>query len=602
MNVFLLDSLNETVLGQLLDDNVSYRPDLLLRKPSILGRTLAQRADAIVTRAEVPPEALKLWHAARSPTYSVHVIVGDAPPTPSRVADDRQADVHLVLDAYGASEALAYVAAFAVLERESTRRTFCQVVSPAATATRHPRDQRVVMVGAGLVNLITAHAVQQAGYKVHLVDCGPDPRESSAWTDYGCSRGGDDARMFSLSEMNNHHDKTVSTTANGQFHRRVTEQGWNVYRQGSLSRDEVRWAEEFESLPTWLAYQYGEDNFGFNRESLLAWNQWKRDDPELFAASHLCEGIVRLFSDRRDFDSKAAIQSRLGACRRLLTPEDVAIEYPMLSDAVHSGLIAGGIDEVGFTIMAHQFMHQLVTRLTHGGATFAWNQSAHSLVLDHTGRVAAIQVNDERLEAGHFVISPGAYGNTLLVGTRSFGAIHGVLGVWLRLPNTDPQLSHSLKLRRKGHITDAANITIATDVTGAPILILGSGYGYTGIDPHNIDRVLLDQMYAGIVDTAEKYFPSAYRAALATGGLADTLKYCVRPWTTTGLGIFEMLATAAGGKCVITGGHNTGGFAQAPAIARAVLAALEGREHDMHYLYHPARASAYRAATRSSDV
>lgn len=596
MIVFLLDSLDEALLGQVLDDNVLYRPDLLQKKPSILGRTLVVcGADAIITRAEAPLEAMQQWFAARSSTYRVHVVVGQAPPSTegTAVPKDGEPDEHVVLNAYGDSEASAYIAAFELLEREFTRRTLGRSAPLDATGACNEGGKNVVLVGAGLVNLITAHILQEAGYEVHLVDGGPDPREAAAWTAYGCSRGGDDARMFTLSEMNNYHDKQISQTMNNQFQKRVIEQGWSLYCEGTLSRDEQRWVEDFERLPTWLAYQYNEDIFGFNRESHILWERWKHGDPELFSASFLREGIVRLFSDPTTFERKASIQHRLGACRRLLSPDEVAFEHPALADAVYNGHIAGGIDEIGFTIRAHEFMRQLLDRLARGSAEFTWNQLAHNLLVDPQGKVKGIRSDGKVLEACHYVISPGAYGNTLLNGTRSHGKIHGVLGVWLTLPNIDPQLAHSLKIRRTGHITEAANITISTDTSGAPLLILGSGYGYTGVDPRNIEETLLEKMYQGLVDTAQKYFPGAYHAAVDAGGVESSFKYCVRPWTTTGLGIFETLVTECGGKCVITGGHNTGGFAQSPAVAQAVLAALEGREHAMHHLYHPDRASAY---------
>jgi D-amino-acid dehydrogenase len=57
--------------------------------------------------------------------------------------------------------------------------------------------------------------------------------------------------------------------------------------------------------------------------------------------------------------------------------------------------------------------------------------------------------------------------------------------------------------------------------------------------------------------------------------------------------VFETAATAAGGVLVTTGGHNTGGFAQAPAVAAAVLAAVRGEPHPMHELYLPERASGF---------
>lgn len=54
-----------------------------------------------------------------------------------------------------------------------------------------------------------------------------------------------------------------------------------------------------------------------------------------------------------------------------------------------------------------------------------------------------------------------------------------------------------------------------------------------------------------------------------------------------------MIGTSQGGRCVITGGHNTGGFAQGPSIAKAVHAALMHNEHPMHASYHPDRASSF---------
>ncbi len=75
----------------------------------------------------------------------------------------------------------------------------------------------------------------------------------------------------------------------------------------------------------------------------------------------------------------------------------------------------------------------------------------------------------------------------MLKGTASEGKINGGLGAWLRLPNIESSLRNSLKLARKGHMTEDGNITVATDENGSPIMIIGSGYGYTGLDATNID-------------------------------------------------------------------------------------------------------------------
>lgn len=595
MIILLLDELRDDVLAQLQGENVLYRPDLLQGDLRVLPEVLAATgADALVANTEIAAEVLEAWTRTRTPTYTVRVLVEEGSPSSEITVSgpDASQQHHIALCVRDPDAGTAYVAAFEMLEREIARNAFSmRTVTKEVLALR--RDRTVVLVGAGLVNLITACALQKAGYALRIVDAGPDPRDEAPWLLYGCSRGGGDARMFSLSEMNNYHDKRGVRTLNQQFRRSVQERGWAVYRENTLSKDEWQWIEDFEKLPIWLAHRYTEDIFGFNRESYHLWTQWQESDPELFSASYYCDGIVRLFDSPSTFEAKTAVQQRLGAVRRVLSAEQIAAEHPALADAVNEGYIAGGVDEVGFTIMAHEFMRALLDDLARNGAEFDWNTEVKQVLFDRRGHVAGVQADGLTLEAHDYVVSPGAYGRAVLDHTRSRGQIHGVLGVWLTLPNADPQLSHSLKLRRTGHIVDAANITLARGVGGAPLLVLGSGYGYTGVDVTNIEPSLLEAMYQGLVDTAQKYFRHSYELAASSGDITQTFKYCVRPWTPTSLGVFEQVATRGGGKYVVTGGHNTGGFAQAPAVAQAVLAALDGQEHPMHYLYHPDRATVF---------
>jgi len=90
-------------------------------------------------------------------------------------------------------------------------------------------------------------------------------------------------------------------------------------------------------------------------------------------------------------------------------------------------------------------------------------------------------------------------------------------------------------------------------------------------------------------DTARRFLPANLARAIADGTLNPSRKACVRPFTATGLGIFEVLGTEDGGRMVITTGHNTGGFTQSPSVAKAVLATLDGLLHPMQELYNPER-------------
>jgi glycine/D-amino acid oxidase-like deaminating enzyme len=159
-----------------------------------------------------------------------------------------------------------------------------------------------------------------------------------------------------------------------------------------------------------------------------------------------------------------------------------------------------------------------------------------------------------------------------------------------------------VKIAREGHRAEETNVTLATDQFGAPILVCGSGYGWTGLNPHNIDSAELDVLFEALEDTLRQFFPKAHTAARVAGTLDTGKQLCVRPWTASCLGVFERVETAGGGMLIVTGGHNTGGFAQSPVVAEAVLAAFEGREHPMHTRYDPRRLERFYGDATPEDL
>ena len=121
------------------------------------------------------------------------------------------------------------------------------------------------------------------------------------------------------------------------------------------------------------------------------------------------------------------------------------------------------------------------------------------------------------------------------------------------------------------------------------MLVCGAGYGWTGLRPDNVDPAALTALFDELEETLRRFFPRAHATARAAGMLDESKQVCVRPWTPSSLGVFERLTAAGGGALIVTGGHNTGGFAQSPVVAEAVLAALSGRKHMMHSRYDPRR-------------
>ena len=68
--------------------------------------------------------------------------------------------------------------------------------------------ETVVLVGAGIVNLVTALYLVRHGYEVTVYDRAPDPRADAPWSAYGCTRGGGDGRMFTLTEADSYHHRS----------------------------------------------------------------------------------------------------------------------------------------------------------------------------------------------------------------------------------------------------------------------------------------------------------------------------------------------------------------------------------------------------------
>ncbi|MEV4315347.1 FAD-dependent oxidoreductase [Actinocrispum sp. NPDC049592] len=439
------------------------------------------------------------------------------------------------------------------------------------------------LAGAGIVNLVTALELTRSGYAVTVYDQAPDPRGDAHWTAYGCTRGGGDGRMFTLTEADSYNSR--AWPGKDLLTRPISDRGWLVAKPGDLTGAELRWADAFHQIPPWLAESYNEDIFDVNRAAGTLWDKLRTTDPGLFTdTTGYRDGILRLYTEDDYYQWHLARNNRVGATRRALTAQQVRSGYPALADAES---IAGGIEVVGFTVNIHKFVAKLVNLLEAGGVQFHWQTTVTSIEWDG-GTATGLKTDQETIRADHYVVSPGAYGDELLNGTESHERIQGMLGVWLTVPNVEPRLDHSVKIARKGHRAEETNVTLATDENGDPVLVCGSGYGWTGLNPGNIDSAELDVLFDALEDTIRHFFPQAHQAAKDNGTLDASRRMCVRPWTSSCLGVFET-KPARNGVLVVTGGHNTGGFTQSPVVAEAVLAAVQGREHLMHKRFHPLR-------------
>jgi glycine/D-amino acid oxidase-like deaminating enzyme/folate-dependent phosphoribosylglycinamide formyltransferase PurN len=457
------------------------------------------------------------------------------------------------------------------------------------------RQGVVILVGAGIMNLINAHYLAVRGYSVQVHDAGPDPRSTQDWTKLGTTHGGGDARMFTRTEADNYNEQgdQIYSSMNTVFRRTVSTGGWSVKPPDGFTSAEMDWVESFESLPGWLARAFKEDIYEINRQAGQLWEDFMQVSPHLFQQVGLHQGITRMYVERDDLEASIKRNTGLGTMLEAFELQEFLKVHTTFGSAAATDQLAGGFTIAGFTLNVHQFVAKLIDDIRAKGVEFHWNHPISNIRRDTLGRVLGLESNEGKLlEADHYVVSPGVLGNKLLEGTFSGSVIQGVLGVWLQIPNLEPKLSNSIKLHRRGHVMEDINITVATDPhTGEDILVFGGGYGFVGLDRPAADNPELQLLFSELETVARTYFPQGYDLAKQNGSLwtGGEQKFCIRPFTPTGLGVFETVPTVSGGRLIITGGNNTGGFAQAPAIARAVHRAFTGEHDPIHVLFHPKR-------------
>ncbi|OTB04990.1 hypothetical protein M426DRAFT_11079 [Hypoxylon sp. CI-4A] len=460
----------------------------------------------------------------------------------------------------------------------------------------HDGKTTVLLVGAGIVNLITAEYLVSRGYRVRVVDTGPDPRVTTLdnWARLGVTSGGGNARMFTHTEADNYNETGNVLYQNMLpiFRRTTRNGGWSVKPPQDFTPSELDWVNAFERIPAWMAETFKENIHAMNQASGKLWNELIKSSPHLFEGVEFHRDIVRLYVEQVALDVSIKLNGRLGSLIDAPSPKEFLNAYPGFRSAAESDHLAGGITVDGFTVNVHTFMAKLIQHITDLGGEFRWNSEVQGLQRNSLGEVTALDSQHGQLVADHYVLSPGMSGNAMLKGTASENLLNGVLGIWLQIPNLEPKLQNSMKIHRKGHLVEDINVTVAKDKeTGEDILIFGGAYGYVGQDRPAHDSPELAALFDEMEQVANIYFPKAYSVAKERGSLfpGGHKKYCIRPFTPTGLGLFERIPTASGGELIITGGNNTGGFAQAPGIARAVWRAFVGEQDPMHVLFHPDR-------------
>ncbi len=455
----------------------------------------------------------------------------------------------------------------------------------------------ITMVGGGVVSLIASYYLMKHGYSVEVIESIPDPRNPDTGIKGSGSAtfAGEDARIFSFNEARHHTfgRHCPSTKINTLFRRYFHEGGWLGVSLKQLSIQDIRWLQHFEQISESQGREFDTDIISFNRESAPLWNQLKSDLPGVFEDGNCTEGLLRLYASKEAFSAGIKQELSIGSFDHLLDATRVKQEHPILVDAVDTGAIEEASAVKGFSVNSQSLCRSLIDLLEIEGVKFRWQSPVESIQRSRNHVITGVVCNGELLSRQNYVISAGASGHGLLRGFLSEGLIAPVFGMWLTIPNTGNHPVIPMKISRTGFASpgaaEGANVIPGKSGNGEPVLHISSGHGYMGIGQRRPNWFWAQELSKAAHETAQSFFPKQYRTAIDRDMLNREPSYCVRPWTPSGLGIFEKAPTDQGGTCCVVGGNSTGGFAQAPSIAQAILCAFSGESHRMHRLYSPER-------------
>ncbi|MFP3437509.1 NAD(P)/FAD-dependent oxidoreductase [Pantoea ananatis] len=446
--------------------------------------------------------------------------------------------------------------------------------------------RNVIFVGAGITNLISAFVLQKNGYNVKIFDSAPEP--NSDWIEQGCTFGGENARMFTFTEMDNYGRQSFTENIANPFSKPITQGGWDI-RKNRSSVDEELWSKQYSNIPSWLASSYNDDIFSLSNEASHLWKDLLGHEVFNHDDVFVKKDILRLYSTKKKLDAAVARHSRIVNGVKLLNCKELANYNSALSPAINSGLIEGGFFVPGFTVMVHNLAKRIIKWICQNGGSISWNSRVSAVSFGHKKINLLINDMDKEFEDSHLVMSPGVYDKSLLRSTPWENKIHGVLGCWGKVKLKAGMFQHSFKLTRENHTAEDSNITVTSDRNGNSELIFGSGYGWTGLDHNNINSVEYKYLKEGVLDTIYKFTEGLSENNSTDDAALQGVRYCVRPWTASSLGIYGDVYPDSKNAFILTGGHNTGGFAQSPIIAEAILSSINGQGNILHSIYHPNR-------------
>jgi glycine/D-amino acid oxidase-like deaminating enzyme len=440
----------------------------------------------------------------------------------------------------------------------------------------------LLLVGAGCTNLVAAYRAAKSGYSVTVIDSSPDPRSGAHWSSYGTTMAGMDARMYSLTEVDNYNEtgSKIHENMRNVFETPVSEGGWFALSEASVDQETRHWLNTFRSIPPWAAKKYANDLYRLSMASWNLWQDWQSREPRLFEVSGMANGILRTFEDEAPMIASRELQDSYGMLNEFLTPADVYSRYRSLAPARRDDLLTGALEIRGFTVGIHRFCAALLDSLEAMGAELRFGEEVLDLQRGSDASIHTVVTECTTYQPTHLLVSVGATPRHLLSALPGVEWCHAVGGAW-REQSVQSPVSRSVKIKRAGHLVEDVNATVVHPQ--APSVILGGGYLYTGSNVAAAERAAIRAVADELQAIGQAYY------GIDQSAPSEELRVCWRPWTPAGLGTFSVERTHKEGVAIVSGGHNTGGFALSAVVADAIMSTLRGESHPLQRDFLPSR-------------
>jgi D-amino-acid dehydrogenase len=413
----------------------------------------------------------------------------------------------------------------------------------------------VLVLGAGLLGVSTAHFLQQQGHTVTVVD-----RQAAAAAETSFANGG----QISVS----HAEPWANPGAPIKLLQWLGREDAPLLFRLRADMRQWLWGLQFlrECTPARTRH---------NIRQIVALGTYSRSTLQQLRGElglqydQRAQGILHFYTDKKEFDAAhapAALMRTLGCDRRVISADEAVRLEPALATSHARGQLAGATftaeDESGD---ARQFTQALAARCAANGVRFLFNHGITALrttggAIDHV-EATDDQGRFQRLRADAYVVAMGAFSPLLLQPLGIHLPIYPAKGYSVTMPVADASKAHQVSLTDDGHKLVFSRLGDRLRIAGTAEL---NGY----------NRDLNPVRCQAIVRRVEELFPGAgdaSRAEFWTG---------LRPTTPSNL---PVIGKSRLSNLFLNTGHGTLGWTHACGSGKSIARIVSGLAPELDF-------------------